>query len=549
MLQRLLVLTIAFINTCALAQTNKNVAAPNVIERPKLVVGIVVDQMRWDFLYRYYNRYTTNGGFKRMINQGFSCENTFIPYTPTVTACGHTCIYTGSVPNIHGITGNTWWDKLKGRSIYCAEDKTVQTVGSASMAGQMSPVNMLTTSICDELRLSNNFESKVIGVAVKDRGSILPAGHSANAAYWYDGSNGNWITSTYYMNELPAWVNNFNAKKLPDAYLQKGWQTLYPLNTYTLSTKDENAYEVKSFGANATKFPYDLSGFAGKSYGTISATPFGNSLTLEMAKAALDAEKLGLGKVTDFLAVSLSSTDYVGHAYGPNSVETEDTYLRLDKDLGEFLNYLDTKVGRGQYLVFLSADHGVAHVPGFLKENKLPGGTADENVWANQLSLIFKQKFGVQNLIVSTYNYQIHLNHTVIDSLKLDETAITKEVISYLSKQEAVSEVFELNKLMQVPMQEKKRSMLANGYYPARSGDIQIILKPGYIDGGATGTTHGLWNPYDSHIPLVWYGWKVKPGKTNRETYMTDIAPTLAAILRIQMPSGSIGKVIEEVVK
>ena len=275
------------------------------VQRPKLVVGIVVDQMRWDNLYRFYDRYSENG-FKRLLNNGFSCENTFIPYAPTVTACGHSSIYTGSVPAITGITGNFWWDNKLNRSVYCTEDSSVKTVGSNTAAGLMSPRNLLTTTICDELRLATNFKSKVIGVALKDRGSILPAGHSANAAYWYDNMNGNWITSTYYINELPAWVKSFNAKKLVDTYYKEGWSTMYPLNTYIQSTPDENNYENKPFGADVKGFPYNLNKFAGNNYSAVLASPFGNTLTAEFAKAAIINEQLGATATTDFLSISFS---------------------------------------------------------------------------------------------------------------------------------------------------------------------------------------------------------------------------------------------------
>lgn len=530
-------------------QAQQKTNANSGVSRPKLVVGIMVDQMRWDYLYRFNERFAANGGFKRMLQDGFTCENTFIPYTPTVTACGHACVYTGSVPSIHGVTGNSWWDSEQQRAVYCAEDKTVSTVGSNSTAGKMSPRNMLTTTICDELRLATNFRSKVIGVAFKDRGSILPAGHSANAAYWYDTKTGNWITSTYYMDALPAWVNQFNNKKLADAYYAKGWNTLYPINTYMQSTADVKAYEGKPFGADQTGFPYDFSKSIGTNYGTIYTTPYGSSFTLEMAKAAIDGEALGQDAVTDFLAVSFSAPDAIGHVFGPNAIETEDTYLRLDKDLGALIDYLDLKVGKNQYTVFLTADHGVAHVPGFLKENKLPGGLLNDEVFIKELNSQLKEQFGIDKAIVSLYNYQVHLNHVMIDSLKADKEAITGHIIKYLKKQDCVAQVIEIDELMEAPLNNQLKQMLANGYFPKRSGDIQIILKPGYIDGGATGTTHGLWNPYDSHIPLLWYGYGIKKGQLHRETYMTDIAPTMAALLKIQMPNGSVGKVIEEVLK
>lgn len=519
------------------------------IQRPKLVVGIVVDQMRWDYLYRYYDRYAANGGFKRLLNQGFSCDNTLISYTPTVTACGHAGIYTGSVPAIHGITGNTWWDNQLNTSIYCTQDDSVKTVGSITALGQMSPRNMLVTTICDELRLATNFKSKVIGIALKDRGSILPAGHSANAAYWYDNKTGDWITSTYYMNELPQWVKDINAKKLVDKYYQEGWSTLYPLHTYLQSTDDEKSYENKTFGTG-TNFPYDFKKYTGKSYSFISATPQGNTFTFEMAKAALTAEQLGNDPITDFLAVSLSSPDYIGHSFGPNSVEAEDNFLRLDKDLGDFLNFLNEKVGEGQYLVFLSADHGAAHVPAFLKEHKVPAGNVNINGMFTEMNKSLKEKYGVDELVADMVNYQVYLNHSVINTSKLNEKEIRKWVIDYLLKQAGIERVFELDALSETNLPAKVKNMLTNGYYPARSGDIQLILQPQWLEGFESGgTTHGLWNPYDAHIPLLWYGWNIKQGRSNREINMTDIAPTIAAMLHIQMPSGSIGHVIEEIVK
>lgn len=527
---------------------NKSIS-DEAIKRPKLVVGIVVDQMRWDFLYRYSNRYTPNG-FKRLIGEGFTCENAMIPYTPTVTAAGHTSIYTGSVPALNGIVGNDWWDNNLKSKMYCSQDNSVSTVGSNSVLnGKQSPHNMLVTTIGDELRLATNFHSKVIGIALKDRGSILPAGHSASAAYWYDTQNGNWITSTYYSSNLPKWVTDFNEKKIVDGYYENGWNTLYPIESYSQSTSDEKEYESKPFGTSQTKFPYTLKQFQGKNYQSIATTPFGNTMTLEMAKAALENEKLGLGQETDMLCVSLSSTDYVGHSFGPNSIEAEDTYLRLDKDIASFLSYLDTKIGKGQYTLFLSADHGVAHIPGFMKENKLPGGLFKESELSKSLNLKLKEKFGLDNLITSIMNYQIHLNHSLIDSANADEKAINLFIEKTTQLNDAIARVFTLKDLATIPLNAQIKERVTNGYFPNRSGDIQLVLKSGYIDFGKTGTSHGVWSPYDSHIPSLFFGWGIKQGHTNRETYMTDIAPTITALLHVQMPSGCVGKVIEEALK
>jgi predicted AlkP superfamily pyrophosphatase or phosphodiesterase len=529
------------------AQTKKSTttqpkAFPAEVARPKLVVGLVVDQMRWDYLYRYYNRYT-NGGFKRLINEGFSVENTFIPYTPTYTACGHTCIYTGSVPAVHGIIGNDWYDPETKKNMYCTEDSSVSTVGSTpSSEGNMSPKNMLTTTITDELRLATNFRGKVIGVSLKDRGSILPAGHAANAAYWYQGSTGNWITSTYYMKEVPTWIADYNKLKLANKFYAKNWETLYPMNTYVNSTADEKAYEGKT-----STFPHQLTQNIDKNFDAIRSTPYGNTITLDLAKLAILSEDLGQDNITDFLAVSCSSTDYVGHAYGPNSVEAEDTYLRLDKDFEEFFNYLDKKVGKGNYTVFLTADHGAAHVPGFMQENKLPSGVVSDRDIAGKLNAYLNDKFKVNNVVLRSMNNQIIFDHDKTDKGDVSFDVIKSASVEFLKRLDGFQNAVDIAKISQSTLQEIQKKMITNGYNARRSGDIYYVLQPNWFNGGSTGTTHGNWNPYDSHIPLVFMGWGIKAGATNKMHYMTDIAPTLAALLHIQTPNGTVGEPITEI--
>jgi len=521
---------------------------PSVFLRPKLVVGIVVDQMRWDYLYRYYDRYAENGGFKRLLRQGYSCENTMIPYLHTVTACGHASMYSGTVPAVHGITGNEWWDREIRNYVYCTEDTLAKTIGSiTTSAGAMSPRNMLVTSICDELKLATNFRSKVIGIALKDRGGILPAGHSADAAYWYDTKTGNWITSTYYMNQLPAWVTAFNEKKWVDSFYLKGWSTLYPPDTYTQSTADNQRYENKIFGNG---FPYTLSQYAGKNYNPIVATPYGNTLTTAFAKAIIDNENFGADHITDFLAISYSSPDYAGHSFGPNSVEQEDIFLRLDKELGGLLDFLEKKVGKNEYLLFLSADHGVANVPAFLTEHKIPAGNLQPQPLFDDLLVKLKERFGKDDLVLIIVNSQVLLNTPLIDSFKMNQKEIKEWIIQYLLKQPGIGNAVDIATLMQAPLNSTVKESIVNCYYPKRSGDIQLLNSPQWIEGfEKAGTTHGVWNPYDAHIPLLWYGWNITPGKGSREVFITDIAPTLAAMLRIQMPSGCTGKVITEIVK
>lgn len=531
--------------TLSNAQTKKTTPVktfPAEVARPKLVVGLVVDQMRWDYLYRYYNRYT-NGGFKRLINEGFSVENTFIPYTPTYTACGHTCIYTGSVPAIHGIIGNDWYNEETKKNVYCTEDSTVTTVGSTPSAeGNMSPKNMLTNTITDELRLATNFKGKVIGISLKDRGSILPAGHAANGAYWYQGSTGNWITSTFYMKEVPTWIADYNKLKLANKFYAKNWETLYPINTYVNSTKDENAYE----GKNST-FPHQLAQNIDKNFDAIRGTPYGNTITLDLAKLAILSEDLGADNITDFLAVSCSSTDYVGHAYGPNSVEAEDTYLRLDKDFEEFFNYLDKKVGKGNYTVFLTADHGAAHVPGFMKENRMPAGVVSDRDITFKLNAFLNDKFKLKNVVLKSMNNQIIFDHAKTNEADVSFDVIKAASIEFIKRMDGIANAIDIAKVSQSTLPEIQKKMITNGYNARRSGDIYYILNPNWFNGSSTGTTHGNWNPYDAHIPLVFMGWGIKPGASNKTHYMTDISATLAALLHIQMPNGCVGEPITEI--
>lgn len=507
------------------------------LQRPKLIVGIVVDQMRWDYLYRYYNKFG-NDGFKRLMGEGFSCGNTLINYLPSYTAVGHTTIFTGSVPSIDGIAGNSWRIQATGKTTYCTDDSTVSTVGAPGNAGKMSPHNLWVTTVTDELRLATNFRSKVVGVSLKDRASILPAGHNPTGAYWLDDASGNFITSTYYRKELPAWVNEFNKEKNIDKLLANGWTTLLPIDQYTESTQDNEPWEGKYKGVVTPTFPYDFKKIYAANRESLRASPFGNALTLEFAKAAVAGEQLGQDSWTDFLTINCASTDYSGHQFGPNSIEVEDVYLRLDKNLGDFFNYLDSKVGKGNYMVFLTADHGGAHSEGFMAANKMPTGFAQKA----PLNQYLQSKFGVAKLVLGTENDAVSFDNNLIVSKELDKEKIKAETIYFLEQQPQILYAVDEAKAAEAPVPQPIRDMIVNGYNRQRTGDVKFILQSGFLPGSyTTGTTHGLWNPYDTHIPLLFYGWKIPHGESNATVHMTDIAPTVAALLHIQMPSGCIG--------
>lgn len=533
----------AFLGCCSIYSVSAQQASATGVQRPKLVVGIVIDQMRWDYLYRYQKRYT-DSGFKRLLNEGFSCENTVIPYVPSVTAIGHTCIYTGSVPSIHGIAGNNF--VKNGKKVYCTDDDTVKPVGANSEAGLMSPRNLWVTTIGDEMKIASNGRAKVVGVALKDRASILPAGHNPDGAFWFDDKSGNFITSTYYMNQLPKWVEAFNGKKLPEHYLSEKWNTLYPKDTYIESTSDENEYEngIKK-GVKAT-LPLNLPELYKKyGYNIIRNTPFGNSLTFDMAKAAIDGEQLGADDETDLLAVSCSSTDYIGHQVGTHAVETEDTYLRLDKAIADFLSYLDTKVGKGNYLVFLSADHGAMNNVRFLQDRRIPAGNWDDGVAAKKLNEVIAKEFpNTGDLVKTVMNYQVFFNREVIKNQHLDFAKIKQTVVDFLKEDSCVLYACDMEKTMTESIPEEVKYRIVNGYNRERSGDVQIVLKPNFYTHGMKGTDHGAWNLYDTHIPLVFMGWGIKHGATTKRTFMTDIAPTIGALIHVQAPNGCVGQPI-----
>lgn len=545
MLKKLSVIALAVISAGIFAQKNKT----SQLERPKLVVGLVVDQMRWDYLYRYYDKYG-NDGFKRLLNQGYSLNNVHINYIPTVTALGHTSIYTGSVPAIHGIAGNDWLDRTTGKNVYCTTDENVKPVGTANVrVGSHSPKNLWSTTITDELRLATNFQAKVVGVSLKDRASILPSGHNPTGAYWFDDSTGNFVTSSYYMNDLPQWMKNFNTQNLPEKLVANGWNTLLPLNQYTESSPDNSPWEGLLGSAKTPTFPYNnLAADYQAKKDNIRYTPFGNTLTLKVAEASIEGEGLGKDHITDFLAINIASTDYAGHKFGPNSIEVQDVYLRLDQDLAEFFKYLDKNIGKNEYTVFLSADHGGAHAVGFMQEHKMATGFFGEGA-EKSLNEKYKLKYGVENLLTSIDNYQIYLDQSLVEKNKLDMTNVVDYLVDELNKDQSVLFAVNLKKLGQAPIPEPIKTRIINGYNWQRSGDIQLISHDSMLPPYAkTGTTHSVWNSYDSRVPLIFMGWGIKNGESNKEYNMTDISPTIASLLRIQFPSGNIGSPIVEVI-
>ncbi|WP_298422198.1 alkaline phosphatase PafA [uncultured Kordia sp.] len=518
---------------------------------PKLVVGIIVDQMRYDYLTRFENKYS-EGGFKRMIREGYNCKNNHYNYIPTYTGPGHASVYTGTTPKNHGIISNDWYDKFAKNSVYCAFDESYTSVGvTDKYEGKMSPHRMQTTTVTDQLRLATQERGKTIGIAIKDRGAILPAGHAATGAYWFYGKDkGNWITSTYYRNELPTWVKEFNVSDAAEKYLTT-WNTLYDINTYTESGSDINEFEGTFKGKANANFPYDLDGLKDKNGGfdILKATAYGNSLTTDFAIAAIKGEQLGKDNTPDMLALSYSSTDYVGHRFGVNSKEIEDTYIRLDKDIERLFAKLDAEVGKGNYTIFLTADHAAVHVPTYLQSMKIPGGYFEHSVLREHLIGFLKKKYGSDKLIENTSNGQIFLDYDEVKRLNLSPTAIENALQSELLAYDQISKVYTRSTLTAGEFNTGIAAAIQKGFNQKRSGDVCYVLEPSTISYGRTGSTHGSGFNYDTHVPLVFYGNGIQQGETMRRTKITDVAPTISAILGISFPNGATGDPIQEVLE
>ncbi|KIA94681.1 MULTISPECIES: alkaline phosphatase PafA [unclassified Flavobacterium] len=518
----------------------------NAQERPKLVVGIVVDQMKMEYLYRFSDDFTPNG-FKRLMNNGYTFQNMHYNYMPTYTAPGHASIYTGTTPATHGIVSNEWFSRKLGKQMYCTDDAGVVTVGDGTKEeGEMSPKNLLSTTITDELRMATNFEGKVIGVSLKDRGAILPAGHFANWAFWYS-KTGSFISSTFYGDKLPDWVTQFNSEKHFLPYINKGWDLYKPVATYNESLPDNNPYEGKLYNSAAPVFPYNLKEMYDKNdAGVIRSTPFGNDLLAEFAKKAIEKEELGKDNITDFLTVSFSSTDYVGHLLGPRSMELQDTYLRLDQTIADFLAYLDKTVGKDNYLLFLTADHAGAENVNYLKDRKYNVNSISPKDIRKNLTDFSVKTFG-QDLVLNYSSFNLFFNKEIIKNKKFDFVKVKQAFKDYLMAQDYVKRVYTEEDILNATGNDYYLNFIVKGYDVTQNGDLIVLDKPGYIEYMGTGTSHGTPYTYDTHVPAIFYGWHIKKGESYNKKTITQIAPTIAQKIKVTFPNGTEANVLEEV--
>ncbi|MBL7941187.1 MAG: alkaline phosphatase family protein [Flavobacteriales bacterium] len=543
----LLLMSVGFFSCAVIPQVSQPTSAASSTP-PRLIIGITVDQMKYDFLEKYRSDFGS-GGFNRLVSEGFSARNLHYNYMPTYTGPGHASIFTGTTPVNHGIIANDWYDREKNALVYCAADPNVLGVGTTAAEGQRSPMQLKSSTIGDELELFFNERSKVIGIAMKDRGGILPAGRTADAAYWFIGAQeGKWVSSTWYMNALPRWVDDFNQRGLPDTYLHRGWPLLRPESVYDESMADNNPHEAPFKGTTRPVFPYNLDSLRSQNlnYDLIKATPWGNTHTVDFAIATIEGESLGTDEHTDMLCMSFSSTDYVGHQFGIHSRELQDCYLRLDLEIERFINYLDSTIGRNQYLIFLSADHGGAPTPSYTMKQHAAAGywTTDSLVSA------INKRFTDLNYAVRVKNYsndQVFFDSDTLYKFGYNHPFVQEEAARVAREFEGVHSVYCRNELEKGLQREGMASLVQAGFHQQRSGDVVIVTDPGWIKYSMQGTTHGSPWVYDTHVPALFFGYGIRPGETIRRYEITDIAPTISHLCRFPLPNACTGEPIEEV--
>lgn len=541
--QSILLLSVLFIFTNLLAQKKNNPP-----EKPKLIIGIVVEEMREEYLYRYQKRFEEKG-FNIFLNEGTKCPNTSCDYLYPQSGVSHATISTGAFPSKHGIVSTTWFDRSQKKIINCIDDEQEITVGGWSNAGNASARNLMVTTIGDELKMSSAGKSKVFSISMKNHSAIYLAGHNANAAYWFDKKTGNWISSTYYLNSLPAWVSDFNFKKAADLYIDRQWATIFPLHLYRESLPDDNKFETGFFDHYKT-FPYPLPELKKyeNDYSIMQCIPFGNTLTKDFAASLVINEELGKDNATDILFISFSPSDFLGNYFDPMSIEMQDLYVRLDMEIYNFINFIDNQIGNENVLYFLTSDHGRNYSQEYLKENKIPCGEYNYKTAYSLLQIYLRAIYGNGDWLSAYTNRQFYLNQKLIDEKNIKAYEIQKHSADILDDFEGVLRIFTSNDIEEGIAGNELSRKAANSYFNGRSGNMLVTLMAGWIDPTVENGSHGTYE-YDSQVPLYWYGWKTPEQTINRAILLNDIAPTISEILKISAPSAASGTPIWEVIK
>ena len=518
-------------------------------EKPKLVIGIVVSEMRYDYIERYWDKFG-EGGFKKLLNNGTVCKNAHHDYLIAESSSGFASIATGAYPANHGLVADFWYDRLRDEIQGSIEDNKVESLDGAYESGKYSPKHLKYSTLSDELRIAHKFKPKVISVSMDPRAAVISGGHTANESFWYDDQTGKWISSSYYADSLVAWVDTFNSKSYSDLYLENTWETLYPVSEYTESLADDNAYEkgIK----NKKTFPYQLSDLSRlkrkqKDYSILKTTPFGNTFTKDFAISAIVEENLGKNDVTDWLSLNFSAGTFLGDYYSSWSVEMEDLYLRLDKDIEHFLKFIDNEIGSKNVLIYLTAENAASHDPAYLIDKRVPSGYFNYNSALLLLKSYLNVIYGNGDWVKFYYSKQIYLNRTLIDDSKLSLSEFQDRVARFMIQFEAVSNVLTSDNLMKNNYTRGEFEKIQKTYNQKRSGDVILQLNPGWIENGAE-REHASSYHFDSHVPLVFYGWKIGRGEISRKISVTDIMPTIAYFLNISRPQSMQGSIISELV-
>ncbi len=536
---------------CGVAAQSPSWTAP-----PKLVVGIVVDQMRADYLYRYWDNFG-EGGFKRLVGEGSFQRDAHYDYGPTHTGPGHASIYTGTTPRDHGIALNDMYMRATGRMMNCVQDDSVRGVGVGGPRSARSPRNLWAGTIADELELRTGRRSRTVGVAFKDRGAILPLGRMGDAAYWFfEDSLGRFATSTWYMQALPDWLTSFNERGLVAHELSGTWKPLLPLERYHQVMPDDNRYEARLPGTTAPKLPVPLAeAFAasGRNMELMKLIPGALTITTELALAALEGEGMGTDAITDLLAISYSATDEIGHEMGVRALETEDMYLRLDRELARLLSGLDKLVGAGEYTVFLTADHAAVDVPAYLQAEGAAAGYVEMAPLVAAVEKAASARFGAGPWVRRRVKEQLYLNDSLVVARGVDRAALEQVVAEAVRSFPGVAEAFTSADLALPALSSARYAMLQRGHVRGRSGDVCFMLRPGHLPAWPgmlrQGTEHGsTWN-YDTHVPVLFFGKGVRPGEVLERTAITDIAPTVCALVGMAPPNASIGRIVPAVLQ
>lgn len=536
-----------FSSTLCSAQDNRAIPP----EKPKLIVTIVIEQMRYDFIDRFWNKFGDDG-FKRISLEGSYFKDAQINYLFTQSSPGYATIVTGTNPSTHGIVADQWYNSISNANVKSTQNGKINTVGSNSNYGQHSPSQLVTSTVSDELKLVDS-QSKVISLGLDPVSAVLSGGHLAHSAYWLDEQTGQWITSSFYQKSLPDWVKAFNDKKTALSYLDRQWTTFLDPSQYKESSPDSSVYEY-GFGAKLNRFPYDLSAISNAKggfpdYSVLNQIPFGNSYTKDFAIETIVKEEMGKDVHPDFLMLNFSATKGISNRFGPNAVETQDAYLRLDQELGFFLKFLDQEIGKHNVLVILTSNHGVAYSPAYLEERGIPSGQFKSYYAIALLKSYLNATYGKGEWIKLYYNQQIYLNKTLIEDSKIDLEEFRQKVVEFMIQYDGVANAVSASTVLESEFNNGLMSKMQNSFNQKRSGDVMINLKPGWLEDITQTTSSNSPYVYDTHVPLIFFGWRIKRQERTEPIDLIDIAPTLSQFLNIAKPNGCSGKPIENLLK